>query len=238
MDGIVVGCDRFQEWLLPWWWTHYSAKSSYPVAFIDMGMSEEAAAWCKARGPHIKLPAIPYREPTKIQSWEKRYGDKIWDTRQAWLKKPSAMLRSPFPLSLWLDLDCQIKGNLEPLFNLFLFNACELALVRDRQNLESLLPGEVHYNSGVIAFRKDAPFLTQWIDTIAKLDLPGDQEYLSRSLFLHKNDVLDLPPIYNWNGLWGENEHAVIRHYSGGMGKIEILQSIASFSGISIPKTY
>lgn len=231
--GVVVGCDLYQEWLLPWWWGHYSTHNLFPVAFVDMGMSQEGISWCKERGIYIKLPQITYQEPHKLSSWEKRYGDLIWNVRAAWLKKPFALLHSPFSLNVWLDLDCQIQGSLEPLFNLFFLFKGELALVRDRQDLE-FLPSETPYNSGVIAFRQKSSFISHWIDAIKSCDLPSDQEFLSRSLFLHKTEVYDLPSIYNWVG--PPNKNAIIHHHSGGWGKIEILQSISSFSGIGIPK--
>ena len=56
MDGIVVGADLTQEWLLPWWWSHYSRFNSLPVAFIDFGMSDEMKKWCQERGELIPLP--------------------------------------------------------------------------------------------------------------------------------------------------------------------------------------
>ena len=234
MYGIVVASDRFQEWLLPWWWTHYATHNSFPVAFMDIGMSEKGISWCQERGLYIKLPEIAYREPPKNDFWEKRYGEDVWKIRPAWLKKPHALLHSPFELSVWVDLDCQIKQSLEPLFHLFFLSGKEIALVPDRQNLETLLPNEVHYNSGVIAFRQKAGFIQQWIDTIAQCELSGDQEYLSRSIFLNQTEVLDLPPIYNWFGRFGPNENAVIHHYSGGFGKIEIIKSLQSTLGIGI----
>src|SRR5689334_9119639 len=68
--GVIVGCDLYQEWLLLWWWSHYSSHNAIPVAFVDMGMSEEGALWCKERGEYIKLQEIPYQEPPKLKSWE------------------------------------------------------------------------------------------------------------------------------------------------------------------------
>ncbi len=227
LNGIVVGCDRNQEWLLSWWWGHYSAHNSLPVAFVDMGLTEEGITWCKNHGQYINLPEVPYKEPPKLKSWERRYGEDLWQVRPAWLKKPFACLQSPFEASLWCDLDTQINGSLEPLFLALSLSKGELALVRDEnQHSEFLLPNEVYYNSGVMAFRKGAAFLRQWIDLFDQFDLPGDQQYLSRSIHLHNTAVLELPPIYNWALSWGPNENAVIFHYLGGSGKIEILQAI------------
>jgi hypothetical protein len=59
-SGIIVGCDANQEWLLPWWWDHYCKHNSYPVAFVDFGMSEAALAWCQEKGQCISLPPYSY----------------------------------------------------------------------------------------------------------------------------------------------------------------------------------
>lgn len=62
--------------------------------------------------------------------------------------------------------------------------------------------------------------------TKASNSLPGDQDFLSRAIFVHKPNFLELPSIYNWYRVWGENQEAVIYHYSGGHGKIAILNEI------------
>ena len=102
MQGIIVGCDKAQEWLLPWWWQHYSKLNSYPVAFADFGMTEKAIAWVSERGRYIKLPAAA---PLKEVSPERpEFRERTQEKRGAWFKKPLACLYSPFPESLWIDL--------------------------------------------------------------------------------------------------------------------------------------
>lgn len=242
--GILVATDANQEWLLPWWWKHYSSCNSYPVAFIDFGMSEEGIAWCKERGAYIDLPSAPYRisaeadlsQQTK-EKWEVCYGKQVWSVRSAWLKKPQALLHSPFAFSIWLDLDCQVKGDLDPLFNHLNFGS-EIAIAREPLQVSD----QTIYNAGVIAFRKRSAFLQKFIETTIEFesDLPGDQELLNRAIFLHKPPLLELSQIYNWPHSLGPNERAVIRHYCGGMGKIAILNSLrpADLQGIGIPKKW
>ena len=48
--GIIVASDMQQEWLLPWWWEHYTRFNSFPVAFIDFGMSKERENGVKSEG--------------------------------------------------------------------------------------------------------------------------------------------------------------------------------------------
>jgi hypothetical protein len=241
-QGIIVGCDQNQEWLLPWWWKCYSAHNSFPVAFMDFGMSEKALAWCKQRGVCVDLttvdPALFVKEPScaeRKNKWEARYGEAIWATRLAWFKKPFACLYSPFPLTLWIDLDCQVRGSLAPMFNCLGFGA-EIAIRREsdsvqelHQKLEFLLPGEVNYNSGVIAFRKNGSIVQQWIEQSIQYNDQhlGDQQALSRAIFVHNPSLIDLPDNYNWSMAEGFNDEATIHHFHGGNLKLEIIRSIS-----------
>jgi len=51
-------CDKGQQWLLPWWWEQYSAHNSYPVVFVDFGLSEKGIA-CAKRGGSAYLYQTP-----------------------------------------------------------------------------------------------------------------------------------------------------------------------------------
>lgn len=228
--GVVVGCDRKQEWLLPWWWSHYSAHNTHPVAFADFGMSDKALAWCKERGECI-APVFPEAaEESAIatslkQQWEERYGRGIWFCRSAWFKKPLAVLNSPFSIGLWLDLDCQVRGKLDPLFN-SLFGA-DIGLVREPGG-----PEEKNYNAGVIVFRKKAEILYRWAEeaTEHNAHYAGDQEALCQAIMAHSPALIELPFHYNWLRVLGPNPDALIYHFTGGTGKLEIMNSAAHTS--------
>lgn len=233
-QGIVVGCDLHQQWLLPWWWKNYSSHNSDPVLFVDFGMSKEALAWCQERGECATLPStdLPLSLEKDVPSstkaaWEERYGEGVWMRRRAWFKKPSSLLLSPFSLGIWIDVDCQVRGNVGPIFNSLIFGA-EIALAKDRYE-DADLSGEVIYNSGVIAFRQEAAILLKWqeIALLHEKELPGDQEALSRAIFQNKPALVVLPPIYNWRRTYGPNEEALIYHYSSGPGKIELMKNFS-----------
>ena len=145
-----------------------------------------------------------------------------------------ALLHSPFELGLWMDLDCQINGPLEPLFNSLAFGA-DIGLVREPhfiQNYEEekgfLLPGEVNYNSGVIVFRKEASILHRFAEEASKnsAQYAGDQQAMCRAIFLHRPSLVELPQLYNWLRVLGPNPEALVYHYTGGQGKIEILKTV------------
>lgn len=223
MKGIVVASDVNQEWLLSWWWRHYSKHNRYPVAFFDFGMSKEARIWCEERGSVYSLPESTLKEvseDTRVK-WENRYGRGIWRFRSAWFKKPLAFLHAPFDLNIWLDLDCEVMGNLEVLFAA-LEPTSELALVREIEEVQEkdqkqnyLLPGEISYNSGVIVFRRGAEILSRWVEAAGAQNnrFLGDQSVLSRLIYLYDVPVTDLPLKFNWLKHFGSNPEALIVHY-------------------------
>ncbi len=237
-QGIIVGCDQRQEWLLPWWWAHYSVHNSFPVAFADFGMSEKALSWCKERGKCLTLPSAKILYENEIpasekDSWENRYGKGIWLSRSAWFKKPFSLLLSPFSIGIWIDLDCQVNGILDPLFN-SLISGAEIGLVREPHFVQDynrkngfLLPEEINYNSGVIVFRQNANILHQWIEEAISNngEYPGDQQALSRAIYKHRPVLIELPSIFNWLKFLGPQPEALIFHHSGG-GKLELLKQL------------
>ena len=47
-EGILVGSDLNQEWLLSDWYSHLRKfNPDIPIAFGDLGMSEEGRGWCE-----------------------------------------------------------------------------------------------------------------------------------------------------------------------------------------------
>jgi hypothetical protein len=216
-QGIIVGSDISQEWLLPWWWENYRRHNAHPVAFFDFGLSPSKKQWCQDRGQLIKLPIadifIKDREEVPLaEIWESRYGETFWNSRKAWFKKPLACLQSPFQKTIWLDLDCEVLGPLD-----FLFQACNhpsgLAIAKDQT--------APTYNSGVIAFRQHNPIIQKWADqSLQKTDLfRGDQDLLSQII---DRPICELPQIYNWNIGYGMNDDAVICHWLGDMAKMAL----------------
>lgn len=238
MLGVITGCDKHQEWLLPWWWDHYSRHNHYPVLFADFGMSKKALEWCQEKGNCITVtPTLVNEEsisPSDKQKWENRYGKGIWFCRSTWFKKPLALLNSPFSTGIWIDLDCEVRNGLDPLFHSLAFGG-EMALVSEpsfiqshEKNLKLLLPEEHAYNSGVIVFRPNTDIIHDWIKESSERGHlhAGDQQALSRSIYNRKNTIVELPNIYNWGRVLGENPQALIYHFTGGVGKMEILRKV------------
>lgn len=222
--GILVGCDAAQEWLLDWWWKNYTQENDLPIAFADFGMSEEGKKWCKKRGVLLPLSFENLYVASKheiassiVSEWEKTLSP-FWDSRSAWFKKPFALLNTPFQKTIWLDLDCEIIGSLDPIFDYIdPLSKMGLAEVRDP---ETKREGTL-YNSGVIVFEKDSPLLKKWAEA-ALFDnnkYLGDQDALSQVIFDEKAVVGDLPEIYNWRMCGGFRLDAIVLHWAALWGK-------------------
>lgn len=221
--GILLGCDHNQEWMLRWWWSHYSRYNPYPVAFVDFGMSSEAKRWCQSKGHWITLDAPrDFIFPKSLISheladeWERMYGKELWEGRKKWFYKPFALEQTPFDETIWVDLDCEITGPLSPLFQK-IHNHSRMALARDTYAHAD----EERYNSGVIAYHKSSPLLPLWTELCFRQNdqFLGDQDALTFLIQNEQIEVAELPSKYNWVVREGINFEAIILHWAGKWGK-------------------
>lgn len=229
-EGIIVGCTVHQEWLLPWWWMNFRLHNNYPVTFINFGdMSEKALEWCSKRGNVISLDLdddfIVRKEkinPETAKKWQSLHS-LIWTMRLAWFKKPFALLKTPYEKTIWMDLDCQTRGSLHPLFDEYL-KFGDVAIVeeceKDHQlNRERgiLLPYEIMYNTGVIAYTRDSVLIKEWAKQCVEQNhlFFGDQQLLARMLFNQHYSIVTLPLTYNWPAPYGVIPEAIILHWWG-----------------------
>jgi len=232
-EGVLVGSDGNSEWLLPWWWKHYARYNALPVAFANFGMSREMKAWCRERGELISVP--PPEAPIAgkgafsartVRRWESTYSHspKVWGVRNAWFQKPRAFLRSPFSLTLWVDLDCEVCGPLQAVFDRF-DREKEISLVREMSS-----PRWTGYNSGVALFKKEAPVLREWEDLCrrAHKKYMGDQNVLSHLIRKGRAAFQELPEEFNWPMYNGYRQGALIYHWVGTWGK----EHIQKFGGV------
>lgn len=225
LEGIIVGSDANQEWLLPWWWERYSKHNTYPVAFFDFGMSEEGLAWCAERGRICELtsrifPLKPLSETLKQCICDPNPSNTA-AIRSAWFKKTLAFLQSPFPFTCWIDLDCEIRGHLGPLFRT-LDGGADIGIVQELEGVEKksrraglLFPDEKSYNTGVVVFRQSAGILEKSAELALKDNdqFLSDQEALSRTIYLYRPQIVEMSPLFNWNITQGTHPDALILHY-------------------------
>ncbi len=153
-DGVITGANDSYESLLPCWWKCYQQHNDYPVTFIDFGLSSSGHQWCSERGEVIKF-SVPFHLFKKREFVHAQLGYRIL---KIWFKKPFALLQSPYRRSLWLDVDCEVKGDISKLFPLA-ENPSGMALahsspekIERRIQRGYLKEGEQGFNSGVIAY--------------------------------------------------------------------------------------
>ncbi len=241
--GILTGCDENQEWMLKWWWEHYRQHNHLPVTFFDFGLSQSARRWCEKRGKTVSvdLPPTLVKQkkcfPKKVQKqWEKLYSLELWRARKGWLSKPFAFLLSTYKYAVWMDVDCQVRRPLDPLFATPL-GKDGLAATREVQRAVdharrcgALLPEEKAYNTGVIFFRHGAPVMTKWAEnTYHRSDqFMGDGEVFNRTLLENHFEPNELSAVYNRHVRDGVTPDTVIVHYVCSGGKHLILKSLTT----------
>lgn len=240
-DGVIVGTSQRQEWLLPWWWMHFRLFNNHPVTFVDFGdLSTAAIEWCKKRGHvfHLDLEDTFMAQkkdidPEQAVLWEKMQPN-VWALRFTWYKKPFALLLSPYKRTVWLDLDCQLRGSIQPMFEL-----CEneggFAAASEHQpsqmlNLERgmIAPGQTMFNAGVLVFHQNSKIVKEWAERSIDQNRIhcSDQQLLATILNSKKYPFTTLSPLYNWTADRGGIPEAVILHWWGDNGKKCILATI------------
>ena len=229
MDGVLVASDCTLEWAFPWWWARYRKHNTHPVAFVDLGMTAEKKEWCKRRGPLIPLRVGDFTEEVGREialEWEGKTGTSFWESRGAWFKKPFACLQSPFDRTLWIDVDCEIRGSIAPLFD---YVSLPMGLAMAKEQLDFSRSYQC-YNSGVIAFRKNHPIIQGWADACLKLNgqFRADDDVFAYMLSQKGVEIDEIPPLYNWSRCLKENRNAIIQHWHGSHGKTVIRSQIWS----------
>jgi hypothetical protein len=217
--GVLVGCDAAQEWLLEFWWDHFSRRNSYPVAFADFGMSAAAREFCGDRGIVLDVPGdYCGRNPLA-----------------ATFHKPFALLRSPFRTTVMMDLDCEVRGPLDPLFELAM-QGC--ALSRDPHAIDTANPDPVQ--SGVVACTHGHPIVPAWAGAVRQgwRAMHSDQAALNDVIDGYRDRVAIMPREYHWLRLDHDNPAALIMHWTGPAGKQIVREKLQKAAPVVInPKT-
>lgn len=245
-QGILTGCDERHEWMLKWWWSHYSACNNYPVVFCDFGMSKSARIWCASKGTVLSsdLPENFITPKDQIDSklltlWEPLYKNATWSTRKAWFHKPFIFPQTPFDETIWIDLDAQVKKPLFPFFNALKRSEAGLALCKDtprgyllRLYLGLLFYNESAYQAGVIAYKKDSPVIHKLLENCKKYNhlFFSDQDILNRTIHEEKFNVYELSTYYNYIPGYPDFSYPdpLIVHYATAVGKDQIFKRLGA----------
>lgn len=194
--GVLVFSDEKTEWMLPWWHEHYARCNDLEVHFVDTGMTERAVQFCKARGTYLRFP------PCALEGW---------------FLKPFVLRTTPFRRTIYLDIDCEVRGAIRGLLAYEGF-----AIARDVLCNFSTVPEPV--NSGVIVYDHGHELIDRWCrSTLTNWrKFRGDQDVLD-----HEEKVYaEIPPSTHWLRLRGENPDALIFHHTGPTGKEHIAKAI------------
>jgi hypothetical protein len=240
--GVLIASDSRAEWMIPWLWFHYVKHNKTPILVVDLGMSKDARNWCERIGlvldfayPNFCLSPKD-QVPLKLQrTYERLFKVKdFWKSREQWFKKPFCMLQSPFETTVWLDLDCEVRGSLADLFTMHENNpGIRIAKESERSiatwvATKILKEKEVLYNCGVVVYTHGTPVLLDWTKEILLHNhlASGEQDTLCYLLRKKNYRIYPLPKIYNWHVKRGENPEAVINHWVGDWGKAHIANQI------------
>lgn len=236
--GVLVASDRVSEWMLPWWWRNYHKHNIHPVAFVDFGMSQSKLDFCKQKGivispaqKDIKIADRGQVDPELVKYWETIHSPQyLWQSRNGWFRKPIALLLTPFKKTVWLDVDCQVLGDIDPLYELTQTPAV-IALAQEPQGIINMLRGQgrlendkILFNSGVIVTLRDNPLILLWAKNCVSRnsEFLGDQDLLSSIIYEKGEKISIIPPKYNWRMIDGPNPDAIIIHWAGVFGKRKI----------------
>ena len=149
---------------------------------------------------------------------------------QGWFKKPAAMMDASAIADqvVWIDSDCEVKKNLDGIFNHI--SSQKLTMAVDRPWTTRRGDRGTWYNSGVVGFEGIPPILSEWARYIKDglTNEVGDQEVLNWMLggdpIREITHINHLPARYNFLRLDIQDKYqgfddAAIVHWTGGKGK-------------------
>jgi len=200
---FITGCDSNNEWQLPWFFENYKKHNDTPLVFADFGVED-----IEAVKPHVHAVV----DLTKVEE-------------KGWFKKPKAIYHCPAKQKVWLDTDCEIRGNISGIFGLL--KPQMLNMIEDKPWAKRR--GGVQYNSGVVGVIDKPVILGMWAQWVQEGGEVGDQEVLTANLnpITAIKYINSLPNEYNWLRLQIENDNepatnARVVHWTGAKGNDRI----------------
>jgi len=200
---FITGCDSNNEWQLPWFFENYKKHNDTPLVFADFGVED-----IEAVKPHVHAVV----DLTKVEE-------------NGWFKKPKAIYHCPAKQKVWLDTDCEIRGNISGIFGLL--KPQMLNMIEDKPWAKRR--GGVQYNSGVVGVIDKPVILGMWAQWVQEGGEVGDQEVLTANLnpITAIKYINSLPNEYNWLRLQIENDNepatnARVVHWTGAKGNDRI----------------
>ena len=208
----MTGCDEKTEWSLEWFIDNYRKYIDTPMIFANFGVSEKMLNFVRDSGKFQGVMDVSHKE------------------EKGWFLKPYSMLNTPAKMTYWIDTDCEILGDISPLFDMLELE--KLSMVEDKP--WSKRRGEVWFNSGVVGFKFKPSVLYNWVKTVKEKPTVGDQETLHMMLgddLGRRVYIKELPNEYNWLRVQLVNDkedstNKKIMHWTGEKGNIIIREKI------------
>ena len=208
----MTGCDEKTEWSLEWFIDNYRKYNDTPMIFSNFGVSEKMLNFVRDSGKFQGVMDVSHKE------------------EKGWFLKPYSMLNTPAKMTYWIDTDCEILGDISPLFDMLELE--KLSMVEDKP--WSKRRGEVWFNSGVVGFKCKPSVLYNWVKTVKEKPTVGDQETLHMMLgddLGRRVYIKELPNEYNWLRVQLVNDkedstNKKIMHWTGEKGNIIIREKI------------
>jgi hypothetical protein len=210
---FITGCDVNTEWQLAWFWENYKEYNDTPLLVMDFGMSKDMRVWV---------------EENIFECVD------VLTQAEGWFKKPSAMLRAceESEKVCWLDTDCQVFGDISPIFDLTV--PFKIGMVEDRPWTKRRGEYGAWYNSGVVVWEGKPNILRAWAEQCINDGWVGDQETLYAMMggdeIMKMSIIEPLPHKYNTLRLdYVDNiavKNPLIVHHTGKKGKEVIKEQI------------
>lgn len=202
---FITGASKEVEWLLPWFIGNFQKHNTIEIIICDFGLSEKALKWCEKK--NLKVQKVS--------------GSK------GWFYKPTALRAVSAKRKIWIDVDCEVLGDISDMFNYIEPNKLMTSIDRFHS-------WGCKYQTGVVGVEDDPNVLKEWE---IKCKNPvgqysrGDQELLW-DLVKDREEmpISILPEKYNWLRMAlvrGEDEKdKKVIHWTGESGKKIITQAI------------
>jgi len=212
--AFLIGADKNSEWMIDWFLRNYfKHKNETPFVFADFGLSERKRKFVQNH------PSI-----LGVMEMENKH-------EKSWFLKPEAMWFAPIEKCVWLDIDLEVRDNIDDIFDHIVPD--KLCMVEDKPWTKRR--GEVWHNSGVVGFIHKPKVLREWALKTAtgKHNQPGDQEVLHTMLnpIMKVAHIHSMPNMYNVLRIQVEDEYEdeyngriKMVHWTGPRGK-EIIKS-------------
>jgi len=213
--AFLIGCDENTEWMLKWFLKNYKFHGNETkFVFGDFGVSKRTATMIDNNSLFLGRMEME-RKPEKT-----------------WFLKPETMWFAPVKECIWLDIDIEIRGNIDGLFDLL--EKGKLNMVPDHPWTKRR--GEQWHNSGVVGFIDKPKILKDWALKTANGNhgQVGDQEVLHSMLnpITRIGAINDLPHQYNVLRLDVEHDDykgpIKMMHWTGAKGKDRIKEMIGN----------